>query len=83
MNFVNLNVNCIHTLYFLIKLCYIYFISCFLFYYIDHPQCYITSRKVTGFLVLEKKIFKGFLSYIGVAVILVIKPKYFVNILAN
>ena len=41
-------------------------------------QCYIPSSKVTGLLVLEKKIFKGFLPYMGMAAILVMWPKYFV-----
>ena len=36
-----------------------------------HLQCYIPSPKVTGLLVLEKKIFKGFLPYVGMVVILV------------
>ena len=38
------------------------------------PQCYIPSRKVTGPLVLEKKIFEGVLPYIGMAAILVMRP---------
>ena len=39
------------------------------------PQCYIPSHKVIGPLVLEKKIFEGFLPYMGVAAILVMLPK--------
>ena len=35
------------------------------------PQCYIPSHKVTGPLVLEKKIFEGFLPYMGMVAILV------------
>ena len=38
------------------------------------PQCYIPSHKVIGPLVLEKKIFEGFLPYMGVAAILVMWP---------
>ena len=30
------------------------------------PQCYIPSHKVIGPLVLEKKIFEGFLPYMGI-----------------
>ena len=37
----------------------------------QHPKCYITRPKVIGLLVLEKKIFKGFLPYMGVAAIFV------------
>ena len=37
----------------------------------QQSQCYIPSPKVIGLLVLEQKIFKGFLPYMGVAVILV------------
>ena len=29
------------------------------------PQCYIPSHKVIGPLVLEKKVFEGFLPYMG------------------
>ena len=36
-----------------------------------HPQCYILSPKAIDLLVPEKKIFKGFLSYMGMAEILV------------
>ena len=39
------------------------------------PQCYIPSHKVIGPLVLEKKIFEGFLPYMGVAAILVMWPR--------
>ena len=35
------------------------------------PQCYKASHKVIGPLVLEEKIFEGFLPYMGVAAILV------------
>ena len=35
------------------------------------PQYYIPSLKVTGLLVLEKKIFKRFLPYMGMAAIFV------------
>ena len=38
------------------------------------PQCYIPSHKVIGPLVLEKKVFEGFLPYMGVAAILVMWP---------
>ena len=40
-------------------------------WYAPHPQCYIPSLKVTCLMVLEKKIFKGFLPYMGMAAILV------------
>ena len=33
--------------------------------------------------VLEKKIFKGFLPYMGMSAILVMRPKQFVSVLAN
>ena len=36
-----------------------------------HPQFYIPNPTITVLLVLEKKIFKGFLPYMGEAVILV------------
>ena len=36
-----------------------------------HPHCYRPSPKAIGLLVPEKKIFKGFLPYMGVVVILV------------
>ena len=39
------------------------------------PQCYIPSRKVIGLLVLEKKIFEGFLLYMSVAAILIMWPR--------
>ena len=39
------------------------------------PQCYIPSHKVIGPLALEKKIFEGFLPYMGVAAILVMWPR--------
>ena len=39
------------------------------------PQCYIPSHKVIGSLVLEKKIFEGFLPYKGLAAILVMWPR--------
>ena len=39
------------------------------------PQCYIPSHKVIGSLVLEKKIFEGFLPYMDVAAILVMWPR--------
>ena len=39
------------------------------------PQCYIPSHKLMGPLVLEKKIFEGFLPYMGVAAILVMWPR--------
>ena len=39
------------------------------------PQCYIPSHKVIGPLVLEKKIFEGFLPYMGMAAILVMWPR--------
>ena len=39
------------------------------------PQCYILSHKVIGPLVLEKKIFEGFLPYMGVVAILVMWPR--------
>ena len=35
-----------------------------------HPQCYIPSTNITGFLVPEKKNFKESLPYMGVAAIL-------------
>ena len=38
------------------------------------PQCYIPSHTVIDPLVLEKKIFEGFLLYMGVAAILVMWP---------
>ena len=38
------------------------------------PQCYITSHKVIGPLVLEKQIFEGFLPYMGMATILAMWP---------
>ena len=38
------------------------------------PQCYIPSFLEIGLPVPEKKIFKGFLPYIGMAAILVIRP---------
>ena len=40
-----------------------------------NPQCYIPSHKVIGPLVLEKKIFEGFLPYMGMAAILVMWPR--------
>ena len=43
-----------------------------------HLQYYIPSLKVTGLLVLEKKIFKRFIPYMGVEAIFVMWPKYFV-----
>ena len=39
------------------------------------PQCYISSQKVIGPLVLEKKISEGFLPYMGVVAILVMWPR--------
>ena len=39
------------------------------------PQCYIPSFVEIGLLVLEKKIFEGFLPYMGVAAILVMSPR--------
>ena len=39
-----------------------------------NPQCYIPSPKVTDLLVLEKKIFKGFLQYMGIGATLVMGP---------
>ena len=39
------------------------------------PQCYIPRPKVTGPLVPEKKIFEGFLPYMGVVAILVMWPR--------
>ena len=39
------------------------------------PQCYIPGHKVIGPLVLEKKIFEGFLSDMGVVAILVKRPR--------
>ena len=39
------------------------------------PQCYIPSFVEIGPPVLEKKIFEGFLPYMGVAAILVMRPK--------
>ena len=39
------------------------------------PQCYIPRHKVIGTLVLEKKIFDGFLPYMGVVAILVKWPR--------
>ena len=41
-----------------------------------HPQCYIPSPKAIVLLVTEKKIFKGFLPYMGVVAILVSCDKY-------
>ena len=38
------------------------------------PQCYIPSFLEIGLPVLEKKIFKGFLPYVGMAAILVMGP---------
>ena len=38
------------------------------------PQCYIPSFVEIGLPVPEKKIFKGFLPYMGMAAILVIRP---------
>ena len=38
------------------------------------PQCYISSFVEIGLPVPEKKIFEGFLPYIGVAAILVMRP---------
>ena len=38
------------------------------------PRCYIPSFVEIGLLVLEKKIFKGFLPYMGIAAILVMLP---------
>ena len=35
------------------------------------PQCYIPSNKVIGPLILEKKIFEGFLPYMGMAATLI------------
>ena len=39
------------------------------------PQCYIPKLKVIGPLVLQKKIFVGFLPYMGMAAILVMWPR--------
>ena len=39
------------------------------------PQCYTPRPKVTGPLVPEKKIFEGFLPYMGMAAILVMWPR--------
>ena len=39
------------------------------------PLCYTTSHKDIGPLVLEKKIFEGFLQYMGLAAILVMWPR--------
>ena len=39
------------------------------------PQCCISSQKVIGPLVLEKKIFEGFLPYMGVVAILAMWPR--------
>ena len=39
------------------------------------PQYYIPSHKVIGPLVLEKKIFEGFLPYMGMVAILVMWPR--------
>ena len=39
------------------------------------PQCYIPSFVKIGPPVLEKKIFEGFLPYMGVAAILVMRPR--------
>ena len=39
------------------------------------PKCYILSHKVIGPLFLKKKIFEGFLPYMGVAAILVMWPR--------
>ena len=36
------------------------------------PKCYITSFKEIGLTVPQKKIFEGFLPYMGVAAILVV-----------
>ena len=38
------------------------------------PQCYIPSLVKTGLPVMEKKIFEGFLPYMGMAAILVMRP---------
>ena len=38
------------------------------------PRCYIPSFVKIGLPVLEKKIFEGFLPYMGIAAILVMKP---------
>ena len=47
------------------------------------PNTTIPSPKVISLLVLEKKISKGFSPYMGKVAILVMWPKYFVQILAN
>ena len=41
----------------------------------SRPQYYKPSHKVIGPLVLEKKIFEWFLSYMGVAAILIMWPR--------
>ena len=43
------------------------------------PQCYIPSLVKIGQPVLEKKIFEGFLPYMGVVAILVIYEQTFVH----
>ena len=45
-----------------------------------HPQCYIPSPKAIGLLDPEKKIFKGFLPYMGVVANLVMWPVQLVYI---
>ena len=40
------------------------------------PQCYVQRPKAIGLLVLEKKIFEGFLLYTGVAAILAMWPRF-------
>ena len=44
-------------------------------------QCYIPSFKAIGLVVLQKKIFEGFLPYMGMAAILAMRPKPFEQIL--
>ena len=39
------------------------------------PQCYIPSHKVIGPLVVEMKIFEGFLPYMDMAAVLVMWPR--------
>ena len=45
---------------------------------VPHLKCYIPSPKVINLLVLEKKIYKEVLRYMGIVVILVVWPGLFV-----
>ena len=48
----------------------------------DIAEKQVPSPKVNSLFVLEK-IFKGFLPYMGVVAVLLMRPKQFVQILAN